>query len=427
MRRIGLISLLLVTAVSAPAPTSAAPPTPGAVGTSAAPPPSAASIVKPPPLIRVRMAAFVTADDDGQNQVKIKKTEIGKWVDNANASLAQAQSGIVIDYDPDADTTILKSTTLNWFDDLGGRSIPNAYFADPAFLGRMPVIFRSSGKGNGHGILPSSYVGMPGNYYGTSVPTDINPANGEYKWVQNHAQLAHDVGHYLGLAHTFPSSSDGAFNLPSKLVSWTATRTKKPGDFDGDGTGNPGNAKLWEPGTPVFEVTDTAPEFGASALRNGKISLCNPTVGAVTHDAAPPRGVSDPPRLTVEAGGALRLQGTSGGVKIDQVYKPDRTNVMSYYMCAPVMRFSGSQVKVMRQVLLGHPKRQHLFCANPDNKANPEYIKRCTDIAQVRALRPLRVLPRVPIFKGPLPKAVLDARSAPPASPTNIPREAPSY
>jgi hypothetical protein len=132
--------------------------------------------------------------------------------------------------------------------------------------------------------------------------------------------------------------------------------------------------------------------------------------------------------VTVGAKGALRVEGTAGGAPLDVTFTPDRTNVMSYFMCAPTMRFSGGQIAVMRQVLLTHPKRKHLFCANPDNGTHPEFGKVCLkrELPRPRVAIATLVKP-IPPYRGVLPQSVRDTIAAPKPSPTRIPKVLPTF
>lgn len=164
----------------------------------------------------LRIQAILLRDDNGSNPVNINGAQVTKWVDYANKVFAP--DFIRFNFDPAADCATLNKTLLNQADLPSHLTEANAEAA--RYPGKIVVFFRARSGGNGYSWGPEegiNFVAMPG-FPDTEVCGH-----------QNLAQLAHDLGHFLGLPHTFPNKS--AFNTPDEAKAWFATM----GNFDGDG------------------------------------------------------------------------------------------------------------------------------------------------------------------------------------------------
>jgi hypothetical protein len=164
----------------------------------------------------LRVQAILLRDDNGSNPVNITAAQITTWLNYANQVFAP--NFIRFNFDPVADCATLNSTLLNQQDLPSHQKEANAEAAK--YPGKIVVFFRARSGGNGYSWGPeegTNFVAMPG-FPDTGVCGH-----------QNLAQLAHDLGHYLGLPHTFPRKF--AFNTQEEAKAWLASM----GHFDGDG------------------------------------------------------------------------------------------------------------------------------------------------------------------------------------------------
>ena len=178
--------------------------------------------------IDVRLRAVIVSNDNGSRRTPVMPEEIRLWVDRANEVLAGSAIRILFDPTPDSgDWSELNSTLLNT---LGGnnhpqweeqRTLANSIAAQTP--DRMTAFFRwgsnNTPTGAGFSWTDIDFIVMPG-----FAPTQVC---GE----QNIGLFVHEVGHYLGLPHTFlwiPGSVEQA-------ESFFILRGHDVNVFDGDG------------------------------------------------------------------------------------------------------------------------------------------------------------------------------------------------
>lgn len=283
----------------------------------------------------IKMHAVLLSDDDGKRRVPITTNQINMWVDKANEGFKRSNAGINIVFDASAgsdDWERVKNTKLNNLDsgDPDGWDDGNKFAAK--YPGKMVVYFRY-GKGkketdsttaNGFAFFPkeaypdrgnqTNFIAMPGDFNATSVIVGGTGPDG-WKWEQGIKQLLHDIGHYLGLPHTFPGSHDQNTDTPAKASNYINHHDKYPGlamALDGDG------------------IAHTPPEAGQSFYRKQNWNPCGSK--------------------------NIYTINTDNGLLS---FFPLRNNPMSYFSCEP-FRFTKGQVDKMTNTL-HHKDRIHLI------------------------------------------------------------------
>jgi len=181
-----------------------------------------------PELITIPIHVARISDDDGKRAVDVTPEQLENWVRFANHAFSSADIGF--QFDAAKDISDVRSTRLNnvmgtedndWME---ARREGNALAAHSARKGQLLVICRHgpgpSRTGKGFSWWDYNFVVMPGY--------SANRHCGR----ENISALAHEIGHYLGLPHTFagdpfPTTKDAeeAFERSGRIVK----------AFDGDG------------------------------------------------------------------------------------------------------------------------------------------------------------------------------------------------
>lgn len=164
---------------------------------TAIPSPTVTLIAGYEPILWVPIHAVRVMDDDGKRIAKITSAQIQAWV--AEANRIYAWSGIQFTFDP-KDFTLLSSTLLNnisgvedsnWFEEIAYGDQIAAQTPD-----KLVLFFRwgpgEDPTGGAFSSVDYNFVAMSG--FDTGVCG-----------YQNIGMLAHEIGHYLGLPHTFPA------------------------------------------------------------------------------------------------------------------------------------------------------------------------------------------------------------------------------
>jgi len=261
------------------------------------------------PLLTVHVQAVQVSNDDGSRAANINTDQVKRWVDKANEVYAQASVRLL--FDPSTDFSSVRSSVLNA---MAGNSdanwdleveTGNKIAADHA--GKLTVFFiHGPGTGPTGGAFSSlnyNFVEMPG-FNDTSVCGS-----------QNIGIMAHEVGHYLGLAHTFART----FASSTEAESFFAANGSTPAIFDGDG------------------LSDTPPD---------------PFIGL-------PANQCDPgPTITLK----------------DQALQLPYLNIMSYYYSSGVDRteLTPQQIAIMRWVMGLRSKND---MSTPTNRNVPDAIE----------------------------------------------------
>jgi hypothetical protein len=178
----------------------------------------------PAPLLEVRLLGFQVADDDGRRLARVTPAEIARWVAFANEVYRPA--GIRFHFGP-GDLRLLRSTRINDVYDNADAGFAAVKRAANEVSGRHPdrlVVFFRHGPGRyatGRGFagIDFNFVVMPG---------------WQDDWHCEHehlGSLAHELGHHLGLPHTFARP----FQDPDQAAAFLAQAGGDVRVFDGDG------------------------------------------------------------------------------------------------------------------------------------------------------------------------------------------------
>jgi len=172
------------------------------------------------PILAVRVS-----DDDGRRPAEISPTQLKRWVDRGNQ--IYATTGIHFLYKTSDGIRERKSTLLNNPTGTGDRDwlqfkqAGNRLAAENP--GKLTLIFRHGRgpqpTGGGFSWVDYDFVVMPG--------FEVTTICGK----QNIGVFAHEVGHYLGLSHTFARE----FEDVTQADVWLRDHRGDLSSFDGDG------------------------------------------------------------------------------------------------------------------------------------------------------------------------------------------------
>jgi hypothetical protein len=182
-----------------------------------------ATIVSEYPVITVPIQAIQVTDDDGGRITNISAAQVAAWVSKANE--IYAWSGIQFTFSQQ-DFVSLHSTLLNniagiedtnWFEEIAYGDQVAAQYPD-----KLVIFFRwgpgDQPTGGAFSWVDYNFVAMSG--FDSTVCG-----------YQNIGSLAHEIGHYLGLAHPFAR----VFNSVAEAEAALKSNGNNPAIFDGDG------------------------------------------------------------------------------------------------------------------------------------------------------------------------------------------------
>lgn len=167
------------------------------------------------------------SNDDGSRLARTTVAEMKTWVKFANKAFAPA--GIRLEYRGDrADTVVLKNTTLNGIDprDWNGsfrESSVQAQAVAERYPGKLVIFSRW-----GAGLSPSGGADAGGDWDFMVMGAFRAMSHCGHPHVD---AFAHELGHHLGLAHTFPGHSFAS----QAAAEFLRSKGNKPEAFDGDG------------------------------------------------------------------------------------------------------------------------------------------------------------------------------------------------
>ncbi len=291
----------------------------------------------------VRVHAILTSNDDGSQAPTVTPTEI--WIALANARPILAAANITITFDPNSDVSRMNSTLLNHDCTVAPGTNLNTGSKDIVppqecnlhaeerdrvarlFPGKLVMYFSSGDTLQWNKSAASWFYGPRGFHWSNHTNQFVAMANG----AQDGSVMAHEMGHYFHLGHTFyawPTTAAEARNMISQYVSNVGgDKTRGLEVFDADG------------------LADTPPDPGPDLFVAAGLNPCNVNDGTL-------------------------LLGVFFGSPQQYVYAitPDRENLMSYWnkTCrGSPPHLSASQIARIRNALEnanppGAASRKHL-------------------------------------------------------------------
>jgi hypothetical protein len=197
----------------------------------------------PEPMLLVPLLALRVADDDGGRAARVGPEQVATWVAYANQVFRPA--GVQLLFEPGAFRE-LRSTLINSLSGTGQVDWREAKrIADQVasfYPDRLVVFFRhgpgSSPTGGGFSWTDYNFVVMPGWFDDAHCGHD------------HIYSLAHEIGHQLGLSHTFAR----VFSEPAQAAAFLRDRNGDVRAFDGD------------------DLSDTPPDPGIRTTECGTLS-----------------------------------------------------------------------------------------------------------------------------------------------------------
>lgn len=287
-------------------------------------------------MLQLRIHAIPLSDSDGGRPYTLTASDFEATVARHNTYFASADIELV--FDPASDWEPMEDTALNDMNrgSPDWPSRPNEIAA--RHPGKIVVFFRHgtgagyTGNGNAYPPdigepIPPSWSNAPTNVHFVTMPSTQGLVD------QNPSFFGHELGHYLGLYHTFPFTSAGPIislaqgevltptEVEERLVRFIRSNGGTLAALDGD------------------LIADTRPDPGSAFWNRHGHSPSGPA--------------------------SLRIVGTLDGTPYDFTLEPPLDNVMSYY---GGLQFTKNQIERMYRTLR-HGTRAHLLPAAPSPNA----------------------------------------------------------
>lgn len=309
-----------------------------------------------PPELRIRVRALVTGENNGPTFVPgFTSSTIRNLVNETNEIYREA--GIRLDFDSAEDIQEVNASLLNRDFSVGSDNKPITDLDErgwPLYVegrarmdlgerlrGRLLVIIRDH-LGGGRSFDPG-YASEAQEFIA------LNKGAG--------APLAHELGHYLHLLHTFGGLDDLSLADAQRLIKdWVQSQ---PDAQTAIKNGTPIPQHIVDRG--LVEALDRDRSY-FNKLINQTMSILDTPVDVgdkIFTDSGHPSTHNEPVAITVTFVAKKNGQPQTHTYS----YDPDRNNVMTYLGSTARPRFSPGQVKIMRDALTTG-NRRHLTAAN---------------------------------------------------------------
>ncbi len=181
----------------------------------------------PEPLLRVGVQAIHVMDDDGGRPARVKPENVAEWIEFTNRSFAPAGIQFVFRGDQ-SDYCPLRSTVLNNLTGGGDANWEEAKALGDEVAARYPdrlvIYFR-------HGPGPNA-TGAGFSWTDYNFVVMFGWEDGSHCGHPHIDAVAHEIGHYLGLPHTFAVEP---FRDLAEAEAYFTAHGRDPKVFDGDG------------------------------------------------------------------------------------------------------------------------------------------------------------------------------------------------
>jgi hypothetical protein len=301
----------------------------------------------------LRLQVIPLSNDDGITKAyDVTPQQFSDLIGRVNA--IYAGTGIQFLFDQDTDWAPMNNTVLNTdaLDRNDFLQLGNQLAAK--YPGKILCLLRfgngTSPTGNGNAYPPPGLHAKPANLTDSQqdyveLPDTMGSSSNPYQFLNllNGSFVAHELGHYLGLYHTFPGWGD-------------------PGDGVYQALNGITTAAAADEAIIQFMEQNGSTSNPTDALDGDKLSDTPPDPSVLLYAA---HGIANPPCNQV----TITVTGSMKGQPVSYSFTPDIDNIMGYYgSCSnpPAPKhFSTQQIQEMIDTLT-KPPRNALLSAPPE-------------------------------------------------------------